>query len=230
MTIGSPSGSGATQTDIASGTAEHVANYRQIVNTALTVSKPDNVTVSGSGATPQFSATGVVSRSSTSGDDGQLGAGGNRIISPSNESGVLLAKIRYASDISISNLGDTHDLGWAGPFFDWAVFRPHIGNDTSGNVAVRNDGNVTSSQVSYPSITTAHNYCVIMDYDGIFINANTTGFYIDSDPRAGDNPNATISQVPRPDNNIQGGFYYQSAGNDNRLFANHLEVTQLESQ
>lgn len=231
MTIGSPSGSGATQSDIADGVEESQARTQKLINAGLVNQSPNRLSVSGSGATPAFDESGLSMGSGNSGDEGAAVAGNSRIFSSGTEGdATILIKARYVADEPQSNLNDEHAIGMgvrgfeSGIFF--AVFRPHVGDNTSGNVYVESNSGTTTKAISYPDIQKLHNYTVLLDYSGEYLNSNHTGFYIDADPRKGDSPNADISDIPEASGDDRSfGLFYTSTGNDQPMGCNHLEVS-----
>jgi len=243
MTIGSPSGSGATQNDIADGVDESVGRWMTFYDGALTATQPNQIAIGGSGAVPTFEGNAAQMEDGSSGSTGFISTSGNHPLPNNNggepqlrlNSGSLFVKVIYASKVSIANLADDHFIGIVNTvdFNDsdnCAYFRPHIGDNTSGNVRVDNNGTDNDGSLSYPTINRqAHSFAVLADYDGNYLSAGETGFYVDADPRRGDSPDVTISAVPDLDNSNlttgrSYGVAYNSNGNFHTLITNHVET------
>lgn len=229
MTIGSPSGSGATQDQIANGVDENTSRWRTLYNGALAGDFETVLTVGGSGAAPTIDYSESRLFSTTTDDFGFIRIGGSSG-GANYLSGVVLIKVTYGSGDSISSLGDKHILGVTRDTLDpdelddIAVFRPHVGDNTTGNVRVNNNGTITDESITYPDITEYNNYVVLIDNQGTYLSSGSTGFYINSDPREGDDPNAIISDTPSLENQNGPGIYYTCKGVFNSMYVSFLEV------
>lgn len=225
MTIGSPSGSGATQNDIADGTNRGSARWREYFNDSLAATQPNKITITSNGVIPEFIRRGVELRSTTSGDTATLSIAG--VVNKAGVGSVLI-KTTYSN-----SSGPQEDPIWFGYVtaedfpgeFDenQAYFNPAAGNN-SGNIRVDNNASRTNGQVTLPTVENVHTYTVLIDYDGNYISQNSCGFYIDSDPRRGDTPDAEIASVPAPDASRSPGIVMDSDGNGDRSRIHHFEV------
>jgi len=222
----------ASQSDIADGSDESKARWQTYYSGGLMGAAETVLTTRGSGATPSFEASGVEMTSGTDGDHGSISAGATDIAGTVQvTTGTYLIKTIYGSGVDIATLADDHVIGAyaAGGgdnpdnYANLAVFRPHVGDSTSGNVRVNNGGTITDGTVSYPDITEPVELCVLIDYAGNYLTAGHTGFYIDSDPREGATPNVNISDTPGPF--AEFGIAYASEGNGNDFTANYMEVS-----
>jgi len=233
MTIGSPSGSGATQNDIADGVGESDGRWMSLYDGGLGGSQPPQVFTAGSGATPSFDGGVVRLESSNAGDWGMIAA-----FSDNNhalDSGTILIKATMASGNPVGSMTNFRYVGVVSTSAatgdgsnNIAVFAPQNGDNTSGNVRVDRDGTDTDGSVSYPTIEKEfHSFAVLIDHAGNYISSGSTGFYIDSDPRRGDAANETLSAVPNLNagDGRGGGIAFQSDGNFTDMFANHMEVS-----
>lgn len=226
------SSAGATKSDIADGSESGLNRFQTIYSGGLTGTQPDRITVGGSGATPSFNQYGVRIIGTSNGDHGRVTVGslflGQRA---ENKTGSVLIKSRWGSDVNISSLtariitglaksGDNPDSN-----DNIACFRPHVGDNTNGNVRVDASGTDSDGTLSYPDLTKMHTYTVLMDFAGNYLNANTTGFYIDSDPRRGDTADETIPAVPDVFGADQPfGLFYAHDGDNQYCVSDYLEV------
>jgi len=230
MTIGSPSGSGATQNDIADGADESDGRWRTIYDSALVGGADTEIQTGGSGAAPVFESGGVQMSSFTDGDWGYLSVGSAQPADTSVERGTALIKARCGFSQSIGNLISYHQIGQIGTVkdadskTDHAMFRPHVGDSTPGNVRVSDGAATTDGSVAYPPTDEIHNYTVLIDRAGHFLDPGHTGFYIDGDPRAGDAPNADLAVVPGGSGDDVWGLHHRVDGDREPFGANHLEV------
>jgi len=237
MTIGSPSGSGATQNDIADGADESNARWQTYYAGGVYNSQESLIRIKGSGASPIFNPALTYMSSGTSGDFGVISTSGTGAASgppPRNMLGTILIKVGYASSVEISTLADDHLIGViesendSHTTSDTAGFYPTAGDNTSGNVYVDVAGTDNDASITYPTLTDVHAYTVLLDYAGNYLSANTTGFYIDADPRRGDSADATISAVPNAETTNVFGITYSSDGNGHRANINYMEVAKRQ--
>lgn len=203
MPIGSPSGSGATQNDIADGADESNGRWFTIYDGHTVATQPDPVTVSTVGGSVDFTSAATFINATSSGDSATIYAGlGSPSAAYGLNSGAILCRTMYVSQAGIGSLTNQHLMGFPNDSQpepsdnNIAVFNPSAGDSTSGNVRVDNGGTTTDGTVTYPDLTEFHSYCVLIDFEGYYLNAGETGFYIDSDPRLGGSPNETIAAVP----------------------------------
>jgi len=226
MTIGSPSGSGATQNDIANGADESDGRWQTHFDGSLAVSQPPQVEAITSGASLFFATEGASISSGTAGDTGEMRIGGQQVGGTTIANGTVLIKARYGSTADTGTLSDIHNVGqFSNDTADGiAVFRPHIGNNTDGNVLVDNDGTNTTGSVTYPNLTNVQTLAVLIDRAGNYLSSGNTGFYINSDPRRGGSPDADLAAVPDTGAFSNFGVYYESNGSDQNLVLRHLEV------
>lgn len=230
MTIGSPSGSGATQNDIADGTDQSDGRWRTFADTGLYIAQETLLRSSGGGAVPNFGINSMSMSSGTTDDNGNLYVGALH----ANETnavfdvGTWLFKFAYASDVQQSTLSDEHYFGVSNAFSDetednTAAFFPTVGDATAGNVRVDDGGTDTDGTLDYPTLTNLHEYTVLVDYAGNYLNAGHTGFYVDADPREGDDPDVDLAATPSADDfSVRFGAFYLSNGNDHTMTGNHI--------
>lgn len=220
-----------TQAEIADGADESDGRWQTLYAGGLTTAAPNRVTTGGSGAVPTFGSSGAVMFSGTSGDNGHIIAGRyGRDRLAGSVVGTHLVKVRYLSQVAIGSLGDVHAIGYAatgnnpGGANDVAVFRPTVGDSTTGNVRVDNGGTDTDGSLNYPAIDAARDYTVLIDDAGTYLTAGHTGFYVDGDPRAGDTPDVDLAATPGHGTRNDFGVFYSSNGNSDRLKPDYLEV------
>lgn len=236
MTIGSPSGSGATQNDIADGSDASDGRWRQMFAGALTSSAETVITTGGSGATPSFNSAGVQMKSPTDGDRGHIivGSTGLRFgfVNVDNTASTVLIKGTFGCNTSIANLTESIGVGCGStatdtPFNeqDIAGFRPQVGDNSTGNVRVISGATTADGSVSYPSLGEIHEYTVLLDYAGNYLTSGSTGFYIDKDPRRGDTANEIISETPTSGDDRGFGLFYGATGDNTAMEMDYLEVS-----
>lgn len=233
MTIGSPSGSGATQNEIANGVDESDARFQIYAETSLANAQPSQISTEGSGALPSFDENGAVMSSGTTDDDGLISPYGVSFGKPDLSGvGALLFKVQYASSVSITSLSDDHAIGvvrGGSPVEDKddiAIFYPTAGDSTPGNIRVDSGGTDNDGSISYPTLTELHSYTLLIDLSGVYLSQNETGFYVDGDPRKGDSADAVISATPQFDSASfpQFSIQYESNGNSQELITPYIEL------
>lgn len=222
---------GSSQSDIADGADESDGRWQTLVKTGLQESRPQGVSEKVNGVTPDYGFGGLTLVSSTVGDYAGLFAGGlqaDGTEQPTAHNSAVLIKARYASNNAIGNLSDHHLIGCVDRFIDptrdnIAVFQPDVGDETSGNVVVDSGGTDNDGSVTFPSDLTEYNtYTVLLDFAGVYLTADHTGFYVNGDPRKGNSPDADIAAVPNTDDTFF-GIGYQSEGGQ-RMRVDYLEV------
>lgn len=223
----------ASQSDIANGSEEADARSSVLINTSLISSSPRQVTENSSGAAPTYNKNGVHMASSTDNDFGSVTCGNNWINFDGFANRTVIIKTTYVSQESAANTADDHYIGYVKadgatlPSIDsdLAIFLPHIGDNTSGNCQV-NDGNgdITTGQVDFNTITNLTELVVLIDHSGEFLDAGHTGFYTNGDPRRGDAPDADIAATPTYDRGGGFGLAYESGGGGDGMASNYLEV------
>lgn len=225
------SSAGTTQDTIADGADESEGRWSILFEGGLAVSAPETISAVGSGAAPSFITWGVtISGGGTDGDYGALQTTmGAPQGNPNTLTGSTLYKVRYQCQTPIGSLGDIHVLGFSsdgdnpGTNRNIAVFRPTVGDSTSGNVRVDSDDTITDGSVTYPAIDEPHEYTILIDEAGNYLTAGHTGFYIDGDPREGDSPDADLAATPEASFRRAGAFY-ASEGNGDQMGIGYLEV------
>jgi hypothetical protein len=227
------SSAGTTQNTIADGADESEGRWTRL-QTPLTSAQPTPISVGGSGATPVFQTNGAELKSSTSGDGGWLGLGGTEGGERHGYStGAVILRVTWSST-GFSSLSDDHLIGYVAKGGDLssddiAVFAPSKGANTSGNVRVDSGGTDTNGQVDYGDVTREWaTLTLLLDIDGIFISAGSTGFYVNGDPRRGDQPDEVIASQPGI-GNLNGrifGVRYVCNGNFHGLATDYLELSR----
>jgi hypothetical protein len=219
---------GATPSDISDGVDQQHGKSVKFVDTSLANKQPDNIKAEGGGVTPQFNEAGAFFSSGSSSDWGLLSAllSGDFLDDVAmRQSGAFLLKVEMFCP-KINNLGSNVQIGFVSEFDgtdddDIAIFDPKVGNNTSGNVRLDLNGTDYNGSVSYPTLNEGNSFVVVVDFDGVFQNQNTTGFYINGDPRSGDNPNEIINETPF-DYQRHYGIKYVGGGGDN-VHISHME-------
>jgi len=218
-------------TTVGGGGEEFAANWQYLYSGGLLGSQPTRITALSGGAGPTFDEQGVLMESATNGDVGNLGAGGvTTTTAGGTPPAAVIAKFTYNSVFAQSNISNIHNIGLingfnaSGTSDNVAVFRPHMGDSTSGNVFVDQAGTDNAGTVSYPNTNQINTYTVLLDYSGEYLTSGSTGFYINSDPRRGDGADATISAVPNVDVSFFGIYYENDTGNNGKLTTNYMEV------
>jgi len=219
------------------GGEEALGNWTTLYRGGLMNVSPDRVTDSGSGGTALYQSNGSLFTASTDGDWGVSHVGGTRnnvgaTLPTPISGGSLLIKTTYISNTAISSLVDDHFIGVLNAQSapkrtdnDIAIFNPTVGDSTSGNVRVDNGGVDTDGSLTYSTITEQRTYLVLVDYDGNYLNPNETGFYVNKDPRAGDDPDVKLSDTPNLSTDRVFGVGFVSNGAADSMITPTMEVS-----
>lgn len=227
---------GLDQSEVADGIDESNGRWVTLLESPLRHTQPDGVAVGGSGATPKFEPAGATLYSDTVGHDGYLSVMtvGSQYATYLSTGTLLLTYLYGGAEYThngIENLSDKHFFGLIRRDEDdvdnIAAFRPHIGNNTAGNVRVDSDGINSDGSISYPDINEMHTYRILIDYAGYYNTAGSTAFYVDSDPRVNDSADVTLSKTPNISTDTMRrylGAGYVSNGNEQEMKVQHIGV------
>lgn len=111
------------------------------------------------------------------------------------DSGLMITHFGVSPQQDIGNLAEGYEWGITSPtdldVNEIAVFRPHAGQNTSGNVRVDSGGTNNDDSVTFPDFSDGPDYySVVVDMD-----LSETRFHINSNPLI-DPPEARISAAP----------------------------------
>ncbi|WP_436933704.1 hypothetical protein [Halovenus marina] len=229
------SNAGSSQSELADGADESDGRWMWGYRGPVKEAEETVLTVSGSGAVPTFNRYQAEARSTAVGDTGLITSGGSGKDSDwaqKRSVGALLIKATLGIDRSISDFSDQVFVGMFEESLsddvtatNVALFAPAQGDQTAGNVRVDSNGTDADGAVNYPTMDNQlHSYTVLIDIDGIYLSAGHTGFYIDSDPRKGDSPDADLAAIPDFESQRVFGWAYKSADPAHRAFCDYLEV------